>query len=109
MHEQPVVESRGLEIADVSLEDKRFDACVTEALIAAGVPVEVFDARDLEPDEVVRVVCDALRVRLGEPHLHGRLEAEAVHERGCSQTAPVLAVYAAARLSGFSARTWAQA
>jgi len=37
MHEQPVVESRGLEIADVSLEDKRFDACVTEALIAAGV------------------------------------------------------------------------
>ena len=33
---------------------------------AARVPLEVLDARDLEPHEVVRVVRDALRVGLRE-------------------------------------------
>ena len=41
---------------------------VAQPLVAARVLLEVVDARDLEPDEVVRVVRDPLRVRLGEPH-----------------------------------------
>src|SRR5439155_21392125 len=78
--EQPVVEPRRLEIADVGLEHDRFDPQVAEPRIAAGVPLEVRDARDLEPDEVVRVVDDPLRVGLGEPHPHPGSETEPVHE-----------------------------
>src|SRR4029079_4731260 len=44
------------------------------------VPLEVLDARDLEPDEVVRVVRDPLRVGLREAHFEVRCETEAVHE-----------------------------
>ena len=50
------------------LEDERLDPLVAEPLVAAREPLEVLHARDLEPDEVVRVVHDALRVGLGEPH-----------------------------------------
>ena len=48
------------------LEHERLDPEVAQPLVAAGVLLEVVDARDLEPDEVVRVVGDALRVGLGE-------------------------------------------
>ena len=48
------------------LEHERLDAEVAQPLVAARVALEVLDARDLEPDEVVRVVDDALRVGLGE-------------------------------------------
>jgi hypothetical protein len=68
VHEQALVELRGLQVADVRLEDERLDAEVAKALVAAGVPFEVLDTRDLEPHEVVRVVRDPLRVGLGEAH-----------------------------------------
>jgi hypothetical protein len=80
MNEQPVVEPRGPEIANMCLEDERLEAEVAQALVAAGVALEVLDACDLEPHEVVRVVGDALCVRLGEAHLDRSLKAEAVHE-----------------------------
>ena len=66
MDEQPVVEQRRREEARVRLEHERLDPLVAQPLVAARVPLEVVDARHLEPDEVVRVVRDALRVGLGE-------------------------------------------
>ena len=80
MHEQAVVELRGLEIANVRLEYDRLDARVAQALVAPRIAREVVDARDLEPHEVVRVVGDALRVRLCEADTHLRCETEAMHE-----------------------------
>ena len=68
--DEAVVEPRRLQVAHVRLEHERLDAEVAQPLVAAGVPLEVLDARDLEPDEVVRVVDDPLRVGLGEPHPH---------------------------------------
>ena len=70
VHRQPVVEARRLEVADVRLEHDRLEAEVAEPLVAAGVRLEVGDARHLEPDEVVRVVHDALCVGLGEADTH---------------------------------------
>ncbi len=61
------------------LEHERLDPVVAQPLVAAGELLEELDARDLEPDEVVRVVRDALRVGLGEAHLDRCREAEAVH------------------------------
>src|SRR5258708_37872750 len=65
---QLVVEERGLAEGRMRLEHERLDALVAELLIPARVLLEKRDARNLEPDEVVRVVCDTLRVGLGEPH-----------------------------------------
>ena len=70
MDPQPVVESRGLQVPDVRLEHERLEPEVAQPLVTAGVALEVLDARDLEPHEVVRVVRDALRVGLGEAHAH---------------------------------------
>ena len=70
MHDEAVVEPRGLQVAHVGLEHERLEAEVAQPLVPARVPLEVLDARDLEPDEVVRVVDDPLRVGLGEPHPH---------------------------------------
>ena len=80
MHEEAVVELRRHEIANVRLEHDCLDAGVAQTLVAARVPLEVVDARDLEPHEVVRVVGDPLRVRLREADAHLRCETEAVHE-----------------------------
>ena len=80
MHEQAVVEPGRLQIADVRLQHDRLDAEVAQLLIAAGVPLQVVDARDLEPHEVVRVVGDALRVRLREADTHLGCETEPMHE-----------------------------
>ena len=62
------------------LEHDRLDARVAQPLIAAGVLIQVIDARHLEPDEVVRVVGDALRIRLCEADPHLRCETEPMHE-----------------------------
>jgi len=66
VHDEAIVEPRRLEVADVRLEHDRLHAEVAEPLVPAGVSREVLDTRDLEPDEVVRVVHDPLRIRLGE-------------------------------------------
>jgi hypothetical protein len=68
--DEAIVELRRLEVAHVRLEDERLDTEVAQPLIPAGVALEVLDAGHLEPDEVVRVVDDSLRVGLGEPDFH---------------------------------------
>jgi NAD-dependent protein deacetylase/lipoamidase len=78
---QPVVEVRRRTEAHVRLEHERLDALLAEGGIAAREPLEILDARDLEPDEVVRVVSHALRVCLSEPDADVRAGAEAVHAR----------------------------
>src|SRR5207247_11197609 len=67
------------QVANVRLQDVRLDPLFPQLRIAARVALEVVDARDLEPDEVDRVVDDPLRVGLGEPRLQLGREAEAVH------------------------------
>jgi hypothetical protein len=66
VHEQAVVEPRGLAVANVRLDEERLDPLVAQPLIAPGELLEEVDPRRLEPDEVVRVVGDPLRVGLGE-------------------------------------------
>ena len=70
VHEEAVVELRRCEIANVRLEHDRLEAEVAQTLVAARIALEVVDACDLEPHEVVRVVGDALRVRLCEADAH---------------------------------------
>ena len=80
MHDEAIVEARRLEVAHVRLEHERFDPEVTQPLVPARVTLEILDARDLEPHEVVRVVRDALRVGLGEAHLDLGCETEPMHK-----------------------------
>ena len=54
------------------LEHDRLDSELAQPLIAAGVALEVLDAGDLEPHEIVRVVGDPLCVRFGEADADGR-------------------------------------
>jgi hypothetical protein len=65
-------------MANVRLDRHRLDAVLPKRRVAASKAIEIVDARDLEPDEVFRVVSDALRVRLGEADLDLGVEAEAV-------------------------------
>jgi hypothetical protein len=65
-------------MANVRLDRHRLDAVLPKRRVAASKAIEIVDARDLEPDEVFRVVGDALRVRLGEADLDLGVEAEAV-------------------------------
>jgi hypothetical protein len=76
--QQPIVEVCGTQMANVSLDRHRFDAIVPKRLVAASKAVEVVDARHLEPDEVLGVVRDALRVSLGEADTNLGVEAEPV-------------------------------
>jgi hypothetical protein len=76
---QTVVETRRDAEADVGLRHERLDALRAQGGIPAGVALEVLDAGDLEPDEVGRVVRDALCVRLGKPDAHLRREREFGH------------------------------
>jgi hypothetical protein len=78
VHEQPVVEVGRTEIANVGLDGHRFDAVRPERRVAASKAIEVVNARDLEPNEVFRVVRDALRVCLGEADSDLGVEVEAV-------------------------------
>jgi NAD-dependent deacetylase len=78
---QPVVELSRLTVADVRLEHERLEPLVTESLVAPGVLGEVRNARDLEPDEVVRIVRHPLGVGLGEADGYLRAEAELTHAR----------------------------
>src|SRR3954447_22509229 len=77
---EAVVEMRGQPVTHVRFEHERLEAPVPERGGAAGELLEVGDARDLEPDQVVRVVRDALGVRLGESDANVRAEAEAAHQ-----------------------------
>ena len=76
---QLVVEPGRHAVAAERLEHERLDAVVAQRLVAAGVRAQVLDARDLEPDEVRRVVRDPLRVGVREPHADAGREREAFH------------------------------
>ena len=78
MDPQPVVELRRLAMTDVGLDRERLDALLAQRGVAPAEAGEVVDARDLEPDEVLGVVGDALRIRLGEADSDLGVEAEAV-------------------------------
>lgn len=75
---QPVVELRRLQVADMGLDRQRLDALLPQRRVPAAEAREVVDAGDLEPDEVLGVVGDALRVRLGEADPEVGMEVEAV-------------------------------
>ena len=79
MDVQSVVEVRRQAIADVGLEHERFESLFAQSGISTRVLRQVRDARNLEPDEVIGVVGDPLRVRLGEADGHLGAEAEIVH------------------------------
>jgi hypothetical protein len=78
MDRQAVVEIRGLQVAGVRLEREGLDTLLPQRRVAAPEPSEVIDARNLEPDQELGVVRDALRVGLGEPNADVSLEGEAV-------------------------------
>ena len=67
VHVQHVVEPGWDEVAAMGLQDERLDPPFAELLVAARVLAQVLDARDLEPDEVARVVRDPLSIGVGEP------------------------------------------
>jgi hypothetical protein len=60
------------------LDRHRLDALLAQRRIAAAEPRQVVDPRDLEPDQVLRVVRDALRIGLGETDADVGVEVEAV-------------------------------
>jgi len=69
---EAVVESRRCQVANVHLGRQRLDSLGLQLRVAAAEPLEVLDPRELEPNEVDGVVCDALRVGLREAHAHVR-------------------------------------
>jgi hypothetical protein len=79
--EQPVVEDGRCDEARVGLEHERLDAEIAQPLVAAREPLEELHTRHLEPDEVVRVVHDALRIGLGEAHADLSGEVVPLHRR----------------------------
>jgi NAD-dependent deacetylase len=62
----------------VRLDRHRLDSLLPQRRIAAPKSPEVRDACDLEPDEILGVVCDPLRVGLGEADLDLGVEVEPV-------------------------------
>ena len=72
VHDKAVVEAHRLDVTHVRLEHDRFDTQLAQPAIAAGVALQVLDARNFEPHEVVRVVRDALCVRFGEADANRR-------------------------------------
>ena len=77
--DQPVVEPRRVDEAHLRLDEERLDPLVAEPLVAACEPLEELHARELEPDQVVRVVDDPLCVRLCEPDPDIRPVLEPLH------------------------------
>src|SRR2546423_10141864 len=63
------------------LEHERFQAGLAQRGVSARVLLQIGDACDLEPDEVVGVVRHALRVGFGEADAHVGAEAEVPHRR----------------------------
>jgi hypothetical protein len=78
MDRQPVLEVRGPQVAGVRLEREGLDTLLPERRVPASESREVVDAGNLEPDQELGVVGDALCVRLGETNPDLGLEAEAV-------------------------------
>ena len=76
---EPVREARGRPVADARVHGRGVHPRLEQRRIAALEAREVVDPRDLEPDEIRRVMGDGLGVGLREPHRHLRREAEAVH------------------------------
>jgi NAD-dependent deacetylase len=64
----------------VGFEHERLDAEIPQQLVAAGELLEIRNPRDLEPHQVVRVVRNALRVRLREADAYLGCETEPVHD-----------------------------
>jgi hypothetical protein len=64
----------------MSLDRHRLDPLVSKRGVAAAEPRQVGDAGDLEPDQVLGVVRDPLRVGLREPDPDLGVEMEAVDE-----------------------------
>jgi NAD-dependent deacetylase len=76
---ETVVEPRRAEVASVDLRRQRLYPLGAELGVPAAEARQVIDSGDLEPDEVGRVVRDALRVGLGEtdPDFGGEVEVHA--------------------------------
>ena len=81
MDRQPVVEVRGPQVAGVRLEREGLDTFLAERRVSAPEPSEVVDAGNLEPDQELGIVGDALRVGLGEANADLGVEVEAVDVR----------------------------
>jgi hypothetical protein len=76
---EQVVEARRSAVAAERLEHERLDTGVAQRLVAARELAQVLDACDLEPDEVRRVVRDALRIGVGKADAHARPERVTLH------------------------------
>jgi hypothetical protein len=76
---EAIVEACRLSIPDLSLEHERLESAVANRLIAAGELGEVADTRGLEPDEIVGVMRNRLRVGLGEADADLDREPKALH------------------------------
>jgi hypothetical protein len=63
---QSVVETRGVDVTRVRLERQRVDPFFPQSEVAASEAAQVLDPRRLEPNEIGRVVRDALGVGLGK-------------------------------------------
>jgi hypothetical protein len=75
---QAVVELRRLQVAYVRLHRERLDALLPKRRIAPTEARQVVHPRDLEPDEVLGVVGDALGIGLREANPDVGMEMEAV-------------------------------
>jgi hypothetical protein len=67
-------------VAHVRLDCERLDTLLAKRGIAPAEPRQVVHPCDLEPDEVLGVVGDALGIGLGEANPDVRVEMEAVDE-----------------------------
>ena len=92
MDRDPVVEEHGLHVADVALGRQRLVALLLEVLVPVRIAREVVDTGDLEPDEVRRVVRDALGIRLREPTVTSV-------EKAKPSTARTIAIVSAGRIA----------
>jgi len=79
MDVQHVVEPRRHEVTAERLEHECLEPPVAQRLVAAGVLSQILDAGNFEPDEVRRVVGDALCVGVREANAHGRRERVTLH------------------------------
>jgi NAD-dependent protein deacetylase/lipoamidase len=77
---EPIVEPGRLEMTHVRLDRHRLYALLSQRGIATPKSPEVLDPRDFEPDEILGVVRDPLRVGLGEANLDLGVEVESVDE-----------------------------
>lgn len=75
---EPIVEPGRFQVTHVGLDRHRLDSLLSQRRIAAAKSAEVLDSSNLEPDEILGVVRDPLRVGLGEANLDLGVEVEPV-------------------------------